>query len=272
MYGVIYKTENVGNGKVYIGQTTRLHLLDTNLFPVKKRRYVGGGIKIKTAIKKEPLDYLDDTWLTEILEYCNSQDELDIRERHWIKESCPEYNISLGGNGRGKHSVETIRKISKALKGMVAWNKGLPFSEKTRQRMSEAAKGKKLSEETKRKIGEASKGRVKSDEERRNLSKALMGHSVSEEARKKISEAQRGRKHTEKAKRKMSKALKGRIPWNKGRKHSEETKRKMSESHMGIKNHFYGKKHTAETKRKMSKNHADVSGENNPNYGKGRSN
>lgn len=37
---------------------------------------------------------------------------------------------------------------------------------------------------------------------------------------------------------------------------------------IGENNHFYGKHHTEETKRKMSDNHANVSGENNPMYGK----
>ncbi len=49
---------------------------------------------------------------------------------------------------------------------------------------------------------------------------------------------------------------------------SEETKKKISESLKGEKNPFYGKKHTEETKEKISQNHHDVSGKNNPMWGK----
>lgn len=59
---------------------------------------------------------------------------------------------------------------------------------------------------------------------------------------------------------------------------SEETKSKLSEANKGNKNpmfgktgdknYFYGKRHTKETRIKMSNNHSNVSGENNPRFGK----
>ena len=49
---------------------------------------------------------------------------------------------------------------------------------------------------------------------------------------------------------------------------SDETKKKMSEAKMCENNYWYGKQRSEETKKKMKKNHADVSGENNPMYGK----
>src|SRR5210317_368180 len=60
---------------------------------------------------------------------------------------------------------------------------------------------------------------------------------------------------------------------NKGKKQPEELKRKVSETlkqryKEGLVNHMKGKKHTLETRQKMSKNHYDVSGKNNPFYGK----
>ena len=61
---------------------------------------------------------------------------------------------------------------------------------------------------------------------------------------------------------------KGNKHYNYGKHLSKETKHKMSKTHSGENNHFYGKHHTEETKYKMSKNHVDVSGKNNPNYGK----
>ena len=59
----------------------------------------------------------------------------------------------------------------------------------------------------------------------------------------------------------------------KGRKQPEELKRKVSESLKqrykdGLVCFIKGKKHTLETRKKMSENHYDVSGKNNPFYGK----
>ena len=59
----------------------------------------------------------------------------------------------------------------------------------------------------------------------------------------------------------------------KGKKLSLESKRKVSESLKqrykdGLVCFIKGKKHTLETRQKMSKNHYDVSGKNNPFYGK----
>lgn len=51
---------------------------------------------------------------------------------------------------------------------------------------------------------------------------------------------------------------------NKGKKRTEEFRKNRS----GIHNSFYGKNHSASTKEKMKRNHTDVSGSNNPMYGK----
>ena len=69
-----------------------------------------------------------------------------------------------------------------------------------------------------------------------------------------------GKNHTEETKQKMSKSLKGNQNCL-GRVLSEETKSKISSSHKG-------KTLSNETKKKISENHHNVSGENNPMYGK----
>ena len=53
-----------------------------------------------------------------------------------------------------------------------------------------------------------------------------------------------------------------------GSKLSEKTKLKMKLAKTGIKNSFYGKKHSDETKKLISLHHKDISGKNNPMYGK----
>lgn len=54
----------------------------------------------------------------------------------------------------------------------------------------------------------------------------------------------------------------------KGKYHTDETKLKMSKSLKGKNHPMWGKKHTTKSIKNMSDNHADVSGKNNPNYGK----
>jgi group I intron endonuclease len=56
-------------------------------------------------------------------------------------------------------------------------------------------------------------------------------------------------------------------PWF-GKFRTEESKRKMSVSHKGRITWMKGKTHSLETKIKMRENHANMSGENNPMYGK----
>ena len=55
---------------------------------------------------------------------------------------------------------------------------------------------------------------------------------------------------------------------NWGKHLSEETKKKMSDANKGENHPFYGKHHSEESKKKISENHADMSGTNNPMFGK----
>ena len=91
---IIYKTTNLVNGKIYIGQ-------DKNNNP----NYYGSGKLLKLAIKK----YGKQNFKKEILEECTSIDELNEREIYWIgffksNDRYTGYNISDG-------SKEGDRKI-----------------------------------------------------------------------------------------------------------------------------------------------------------------
>lgn len=61
---------------------------------------------------------------------------------------------------KGKHHTKETKgkmnkAISKAMMGNIPWNKGIPCSEETKDKISEANTGKCLSEEHKEKIGES---------------------------------------------------------------------------------------------------------------------
>lgn len=101
----------------------------------------------------------------------------------------------------------------------------------------------------------------------------IFGWEATEEYRKECSERVKqlhkekkvgmyGKKHSEETKKKMSESLKGKPkPWLVGRKVSDETRKKLSEINKG-------RVLTEETRKKISENHHDISGENNPMYGK----
>jgi group I intron endonuclease len=125
---VIYKTTNMINGKIYIGQTAK-----------NNPNYLGSGLILLKAIKK----YKIENFSKEILEVCETQTSLNEREIYWIKfynstDRYIGYNISNGGNG-GNLGELVNKKISESKKGQgmgnlhrlgkTAPNKGIPMSE-----------------------------------------------------------------------------------------------------------------------------------------------
>lgn len=86
---IIYKTTNLINGKLYIGQDSK-----------NNPNYYGGGHKIKLAIKK----YGKENFRKDILEYCSTTEYMNLREKYWILyynsiNLTIGYNIDTGGNG-----------------------------------------------------------------------------------------------------------------------------------------------------------------------------
>jgi NUMOD3 motif. len=167
MYGYIYKTTDVSNGKIYIGQH-KSDVFDT--------KYFGSGIIIKSIKKRRPQDLK-----TEVVEWCETKTKLNEREIYWIsvfdaKNNKVGYNIASGGNvgiipKRGGVSEEHKKKLSES-------HKGKHHSDETKRKMSESHKGKPLSEENKRKIGESNKISHSSVETKRKIGEAHKGKTL----------------------------------------------------------------------------------------------
>jgi len=135
---IIYKTTNLINNKIYIGKTTRKSLL-----------YYGSGIVLNQSIKK----YGKENFKREIIEQCDTFEQLNERERFWIlelKSYDPNigYNRSYGGDGFSGITPETILKLK------------LKRSKRI------------ISEETKQKIGDSNRNKPKSEQHKKSLSKS----------------------------------------------------------------------------------------------------
>ena len=169
-FGYIYISTNSITGKKYIGQ---------HKGPFTTR-YKGSGLKVREDIKK----YGAKSFTPELIQYCYSQEELDDMERYYIKKfdaakSDDFYNISLGGSGGwslyyGPLRQEHKDKLSKALKGKPAWNKG--HTAETDERV--------------RKHCYSFLGKHHTQEVRQLLSFMHRKENLSEETRKKMSDSQ----------------------------------------------------------------------------------
>jgi hypothetical protein len=228
---IIYKTTNLIDGKIYIGQDTK-----------NNPKYLGSGVLLKKAFVK----YGKENFKKEILEECLQKNLLDEREKYWImtldsRNPKIGYNVAIGGEGQNldigkefisklhkgkKLSQETIEKIKKTMK-----NK--PTSQSSINALLMYAghrKGSKMSLESKRAISEANKGKTA-------WNKGLKG-VLSDETINKMRKSKKGKKLSEEHKRKISEK-------SKNRKHSEETKKKLREF-------FLGKTINTETRKKIS--------------------
>lgn len=132
MYGYIYKTTNLKNNKIYIGQHISSNFDDS---------YKGSGTMLRKALNK----YGESNFKVELLEKCYSQKQLDELEIKYISlygslNTSIGYNIAKGGRG-GSHP---------------AWNKGLT---KEDERVARYTNTRKLS--YKGNIGDRNGNRIK---------------------------------------------------------------------------------------------------------------
>ncbi len=124
-YGVIYKITNKLNGRNYVGQTTKSIKERFNQHANNKKSHIGRAI-IKYGVKKFSIEVLED---------CETQEQLNEREIFWIaKINCKHpngYNQTDGGEGTlgFSHTTET-RKLQAELR------KGFRHTKKTKAKMS----------------------------------------------------------------------------------------------------------------------------------------
>jgi len=196
-YGYVYITTNTINNKIYIGQ----HKSDTF-----DKHYYGSGLLINESIKK----YGIENFKCEILEWCNSFEELNEKEIYWIAKYDAMnldigYNLNKGGTGGDifnqlpkERQLEYIErwKLVKEKNGtlhLAPKSVGHKHSDETKKLLSKLHKGKHHSEETKVKIGKSLKGRVVSEETKQKIGDGNRGKYVSEETKKKISKNREGK-------------------------------------------------------------------------------
>lgn len=140
MYGIIYKTTCLANGKIYVGQTTS-----------SDPSYLGSGTKLRCAFKR----YGRKKFKRETLKECDNQKQLDAWELVFIKKlraTDPKigYNI-LPGSATGFGQVnpaklpEVRKKISKS-------NIGRTNSLRNRLAVSKAIKGTKWEDDRRKKL------------------------------------------------------------------------------------------------------------------------
>lgn len=113
----VYKLTNSVTGKSYIGQTTQ-NIVER--FQDHRAR-AKGAEKNRSAIHHAIARYGWETFHKSVIEICQSQEELDSAEQHWIKffnTIAPNgYNIAAGGSGGGAMTAEIKEKIAKAKRG-----------------------------------------------------------------------------------------------------------------------------------------------------------
>lgn len=161
---VVYKIENLINGKKYIGQTIKtfderyqfkgegvervlayLEMRERNKQSYSETLY--GNDHLLKSIRK----YGVDNFTVEIIDEAETQEELNEKEIEWIayyKSDTDGYNKCIGGlsNSGWKPSDETRKIWSEARKGKMVGvnnpNYGQKHSQEVRNRMSKARRGK----------------------------------------------------------------------------------------------------------------------------------
>lgn len=199
--GFIYKITNIANGKIYVGQTSK----------IIEKRFQAHIQKAKAHTNRYLYDAMNhygyDKFIISQIEECDNN-LLDERERYWIsKLNCmiPNgYNMTEGGGGgntwmNNPHKEETIMKLILA-------NRGKKRSKEFCEEQSRRFKGKIMPSESAKKGVETRKqhivercgyssweDRVQYQKDLNRLFRNRDNFHHTEEAKKKMSEFRRGK-------------------------------------------------------------------------------
>jgi len=216
---VIYRAVNKINWMGYIGQTI-LSLEERMDYHYYEKR----NLYFHNALRY----YGFDNFFWYIICYCSSKQEMDEKEKYYIKyfeSKFPNgYNLTDGGEG----------------------NFGWHPTEEAKQKNREAHLGKPSGKKGKKQPATSGENNpAKRPDVRAKISAKRSGQKLgppSEEARENLRKALIGKKRppfSEEWKKNLSKARAGKIPWNKGKKlgpEYDETRKKMSIAKIGNKN------------------------------------
>jgi group I intron endonuclease len=127
---IIYKITNLVNGKIYVGKDA-----------VNNPKYLGSGLILENAVRK----YGVDNFKKEILEECNSLEELSQRESFWINKLNSTnrkigYNITNGGEGGDTFSNQSNERKKEILEKRSISSRDIFSSEEYRKKLSVASK------------------------------------------------------------------------------------------------------------------------------------
>jgi len=192
-FGIVYMVTNKADGKSYIGQTIR------DLY-IRKYNHIQEAKRSNFYFHQSLIKYGQENFDWKILVECDSKEELDEMEFHYIKQYNTfrpgGYNLTYGGDGcvGMKISEETRQKQSKARKGrrmteiarqrlilnhadfsgknnpmygVPSPMKGKNHSEETIRKISTKLKGKKFSEDHKKKLSNSAKNRWRLQNEKK---------------------------------------------------------------------------------------------------------
>ncbi|MFI5391485.1 MAG: NUMOD3 domain-containing DNA-binding protein [Bacteriovoracales bacterium] len=239
VYGYIYKIINWINGNHYVGQAEdmydRMKSHRSSFRDKSKQTY------LIRAVKKHGTE----NFFYVILDTALSEEELDLKEKLYIKKFGKIYNMTDGGEGsRGfKHSKETKLKMAKI-------SSEKKHSEETKKLLSELKllnnpfKGKKHSDESKKKMSIANKKSYLDP----NRKPGMKGKNHSEEAKQKMSKDRKGIKKTPEHRKKIGEAHKG---VKKSPQAIENNRKAQIGLQAGPLNPMYGRNHSEETKEKI---------------------
>ena len=179
MYGFIYVTTNLINGKKYIGKRKCVSdELDS--------RYLGSGKLLLQAIEK----YGSENFSREIICECFDWHDMSCKEQYYIEKydavnSHNFYNLTPGGQGGsviGSVAITNGTDLKFVLEDELeqflcdGWRKGRPAQNpETIAKRAKSNRGKKRTLETREKISKSAIGRIPSREAREKMSKARLG-------------------------------------------------------------------------------------------------